>query len=238
MKSRSVSSRLFNESIHPRNKRKDEEILKAKEKESEEWALRLAAECHLVDSPSTPRRLEESQITRPSLNAINIRSKRKTKKRAPCSSRLMNSPRRSVSVILSNDGSVCSTTNYICTDSVEPPPFNGWKPQPIRKCKSGTKIYQNESVEDVEAYRNEFRKLMPTLKYYQDKYRLNINQNIEELTSKESTNTNQNSPAIIQDTMEPLDIDIKPKATPIISTTVNCWEHSGYPNSLSFILDK
>ena len=234
-----VFSRLFRESTNKSRTEKSRKLRDSiKSKENDEWKLRLAAECYLVDDNS--KVTKEQQTPREvysSLSAISLHHKRSSKKETPREVKtVLSQRRRPVSHIMDRRGDVTRTDNYIITDSIEPSPYTYIKPTRL----VGNKYYDHRSEPRTAPFRTE--RIQKELERSKIK-KANWGQLDNLCTTKieivnadkmEKANNDQNIMVNMDDELSIYEI---PKPTQLISNTGICYDNYGYPDSVSFILD-
>lgn len=245
-----VFSRLYKDSTSGARFRQSIRSCQQKRNDSTNWDLKLAAECRLVDNqPSFKRANRPIQFN--SLSTQNLSTLVKTKNSTPPSKKRLNqSQLRPISVIMSPDGTVERTEWYYITDSVEPPPFNGQKPNKAKLISPHQGIFPSARrdrdlppddngivpEDELEKVRRSIRKLQRKKIIWANSAESACDHKIpQSLKVKEIKKEKQIE---IVDPVTPLNIEKKPEAMPVVSYACRSWEHCGYPNSLSFLLDK
>lgn len=241
-----VFTRLFKDSTVGLRARSSLRSSQQKRNDSSQWDLKLAAECRLVDNqPSFQQANKPVQINSLTAHNLSQQSHLKKSKTAPSSPRLNQSQLRPISFIMSQDGSVERTEWYYITDSVEPPPYKGQKPKKAQLISTHKGISQssqnsinNSAVSDYELnyIKKQLRKIHRKKIIWAQSSVSACDHRMPQ--TSEEDNVKEDHEIDIVDPITPLDIAKKPKAMKVVSYACRSWEHSGYPTSLSFLLDK
>lgn len=248
--SEDVFSRLFKDSTVGLRARSSLRSSQQKRNDSSQWDLKLAAECRLVDNqPVFQHANKPIQLNSLTTQSLNKRSRKKSKT-APTTPRLNQSQLRPISYVLSQDGSVERTEWYYITDSVEPPPYKGPKPKKAQLISThqgisqtyGNKLKsQNDRPLGVSDYeldyiRKELRKIQRKKVIWAHTNSTACDHRMPQTENEKPSNEEPEIDMV--DLVTPLDIAKKPKAMKVVSYACRSWEHSGYPTSLSFLLEK
>ncbi|OHT07318.1 hypothetical protein TRFO_24588 [Tritrichomonas foetus] len=238
-----VFFRLFEDSTTGLRARSSLRSSQQKKNDSQQWDLKLAAECRLVDSKPSFK-LANHPVQRESLTTLNLNKQSKRKAMtAPITPRLNQSQLRPISVVMSPDGSVERTEWYYITDSVEPPPYIGPKP---KKAQLNTPnkgitepIPETTGVPDDEIIRvkRELRKIHRHKVVWANSSESAIDHKIPQSNKTKKVKKKDKTIDIV-DPVKPLNIKKKQSPSKVVSFACRSWEHNGYPNSLSFILEK
>ena len=236
-----VFDRLFADSTEGLKNRSNQRLAQQKENDSSQWDLILAAKCHLVDSK--PGNFMNKPVEKNSLMTTNL-SKGRNRRSIPTTPRLNKSQLRPISVVMSPDGSVERTEWYYVTDSVEPTPYTGPKPKKTK--------FKSPSKGLSEAEEQSFKPVS-------DREIIRVKKELSRIRTKQIVWGNSAESACdhkllqtirgkkvpkkkkeieIVNLVKPLDMSKEQKPYNVVSFACRSWEHNGYPNSLSFLLEK
>jgi hypothetical protein len=214
-----VFERLHWDSVTGKPGRSAQAIRSSREKEEQTWKLRLVAECRIVARSTTDS--DDSPIRVSSLSSSSLHRRR----RKPDSG----FHRRSVSTLLSSDGSVQVTEHYLVKDSIEPPPYHVARVHTPRKLT--VKREQPKGTIDIEPLRKQIEenRRKPIIWDTQERVFSQRLVDVDENGDDEPTR----EPRIMNDIHVPID----PKGavpTALISATGHSWEDNGWPPSHSY----
>lgn len=244
----SVFDRLFNYSVKDNVEKKERVKVIRQSEDKNEWELRLAAGCYLVDNETTPR---QSYVSLKSLSSSTLHRKRSKKRNiineninscnvsARQPEEILSARRRIVSHIMDKEGNITVNSNYVITDSVEPPPYHYLKPKSAMNTrfyeKRDAAYFKGPEVEELKKEVSRSKKMKNTVDWGEVDEVVVKSMNIEEDHSKRVNNPKN---FIIVDANAEFDASKEQNITNMISLTGKSWDNSGYPNSLSFILPK
>ena len=231
-----VFNRLFEESTKSKNKKSNYLLEEIKKEEENKWKLSLAAKCELVDSNSN---LKSEKIVISSLSSHGINKKRRQSTNIDSKYILDHSQRRSVSVILSEDGKISSTNNYIVTDSIEPTPYSAFK---VSKVSSRFFLKNIEDEENIptpktKKIRKELNRIKSMPIVWQSSTRESVSPMPLDPTEESKIKKHNLDNNIMINMNDNVTLESETNPVPMISTTGICYDNYGYPTSLSFILN-
>ena len=218
-----VFQRLHRLSVSAKTGRSAMAVEAARKSEEEKWKKRLVAECRIVTED--PHEYASGAVAVPCLNISSVQTKPRPQ------SALV----RKVSTVLSRDGSVSSTQYYIVTDSIEPPPYNVARVQTPRRLQVTRS--KREGVFETHGMRKEIRNFKKRTLFYGTLQRVIEERLPEPETTSDANDDSDDSHVIQVDFNNPLSLDKEIFPRHMISHTGHQWDSSGYPTSVSYILD-